>query len=102
MTRQEARTTRSTSWKRRLLIWGSPAAIIAAAVAFKSLQPHPEAEAAGPVPAPPRQQAAPGQLPTTSGKTVPAAGGINANPEAKIVANINGEEISREDLAASA
>jgi len=99
MTRQEARIIRHSTWKRRLLIWGSPAAIIAAAVTFKALQNRPEAEAAGPATAPARQPAVPGQLPSVPGKALPAAGAMNANPDAKIVANINGEEITREDLA---
>jgi parvulin-like peptidyl-prolyl isomerase len=99
MTRQEARITRTSIWKRRLLFWGSPAAIIAAAVAFKSLQSQPEAEAAGPSPIPTKQSAAPGQVNPGQGKSLTAPGAMAADPNAKIVANINGEEISRDDLA---
>ncbi len=99
MTRQEARSTRTTiSWKRRLLVWGSPVAIVAAAVAFRTLS-QPVAEAAGPQPAAAQQPGVPGQVNPAAGRPLASAGELSANPDAKIVANINGEEISREELA---
>ena len=96
MPRQEARSTRTTTWKRRLLVWGSPAAIVAAAVAFRGFT-RPDADAAGPQPA--AAQQAPGQVNPGSAKPLPPAGAITADPNAKTVAAINGEEISREELA---
>jgi parvulin-like peptidyl-prolyl isomerase len=96
MPRQEARTTRTTTWKRRLLVWGSPVAIVAAAVAFRSLT-RPEVDAAGPQPA--AAQPAPGQVNPAAAKPLPPAGALKANPDAKLVAMINGEEVSREELA---
>ncbi len=96
MPRQEARTTRTTTWKRRLLVWGSPLAIVAAAIAFREFT-RPDADAAGPQPG--AAQQAPGQVNPGAAKPLPPAGPINANPDAKVVANINGEEVSREELA---
>lgn len=96
MSRQEARTTRTTTWKRRLLVWGSPLAIVAAAVAFRS-STRPEADAAGPQPV--AAQQVPGQVNAGAAKPLAPAGALAADPNAKVVANINGEDVSREELA---
>jgi parvulin-like peptidyl-prolyl isomerase len=97
MTQSRTSTNRSsTIWKRRLLMWVTPLAIIGSAVIWKNYQPNPAAEAAPPTTAK-TAPAQPGAVNPAAAKQIAPPSAANLN--APIPANINGEEISRTDLA---
>lgn len=97
----------NNTWKRRLWMFGAPAAVVGVCVLLKSISPTTASNAAGPVD--PRQanaparNAAPQQLPQAGpqGADLSQVGrsANAANPSAAIVANVNGEEIPRSQLA---
>jgi len=86
-------------------MWGSPAAVVAICVGLKAFWPTVPVDAAGPqqpgqVPQRPvANAAAPQQLPVNTPAGPAKQGQLAADPQAKIVANVNGEEITRVELA---
>ncbi|MDX1964362.1 MAG: peptidylprolyl isomerase [Pirellulales bacterium] len=109
--RQNPGKSSHTTWQRRWLLVGGPLAVIGVSMAAKVMWTNPQAGAAG-VPGQPARPAAVGGVNPAAGtarqpgapaavqpKALPQPGA--ANPQAQIVANINGEEISREELASA-